>query len=453
MDEEYDLIVCGTGLKECILSGLFSVAGKKVLHLDRNGYYGGECASLNITNLYSKFYGESQKPPAEFGANREWNIDLVPKLVMASGILVKLLLHTKVTKYLEWKVIDGTYVYQYQAAGLLAGEKFIHKVPANETEAIKSPLMGMFEKKRCANFFKFVQNWDEGKPSTFEDVDPRRNTMKQVFDKFALEVKTIEFVGHAMALYNNDDYLHQPCGPTIQRLKLYFDSFQRYGQSPFIYPIYGLGGLPEGFSRLSAIHGGTYMLNKPVDEFVYGDDGKVIGVKSGEEVAKAKMVICDPSYAKQTKTKSVGKIVRSICILGAPIPKTNDAQSIQIIVPQSELKRRTDIYVSMVSSAHQIAKKGKYVAIVSTMVETNDPEREILPALRLLGKIEAQFTSVTDLFVPVDDGKADNVYVTSSYDPSSHFQSTSEEVMKIWKDINGTDLDLQVNLEELEEEG
>ncbi len=37
------------------------------------------------------------------------------------------------------------------------------------------------------------------------------------------------------------------------------------GNSPFIYPIYGLGGLPEGFSRLSAIHGGTYMLDKPVD--------------------------------------------------------------------------------------------------------------------------------------------------------------------------------------------
>jgi GDP dissociation inhibitor len=30
MDQEYDAIVLGTGLKECILSGLLSVAGKKV---------------------------------------------------------------------------------------------------------------------------------------------------------------------------------------------------------------------------------------------------------------------------------------------------------------------------------------------------------------------------------------------------------------------------------------
>jgi Rab GDP dissociation inhibitor len=40
MNEDYDVIVLGTGLKECVLSGLLAVKGKKVLHLDRNGYYG-----------------------------------------------------------------------------------------------------------------------------------------------------------------------------------------------------------------------------------------------------------------------------------------------------------------------------------------------------------------------------------------------------------------------------
>jgi Rab GDP dissociation inhibitor len=52
MNEEYDVIVLGTGMKECILSGLLSVKGKKVLHLDRNGYYGADTASLNLTNLW-----------------------------------------------------------------------------------------------------------------------------------------------------------------------------------------------------------------------------------------------------------------------------------------------------------------------------------------------------------------------------------------------------------------
>lgn len=47
-----------------------------------------------------------------------------------------------------------------------------------------------------------------------------------------------------------------------------------------------------------------------------------------------------------------------------------------------------DIYVCMISSAHNVAAQGKYIAIVSTTVETNDPEKEIKPALELLEPIE-----------------------------------------------------------------
>jgi RAB protein geranylgeranyltransferase component A len=47
----HQVIVLGTGLTECILSGLLSVEGKKVLHMDRNDYYGGDSASLNLTQV------------------------------------------------------------------------------------------------------------------------------------------------------------------------------------------------------------------------------------------------------------------------------------------------------------------------------------------------------------------------------------------------------------------
>ena len=140
MNENYDVIVCGTGMKECILAGLMGMDGKKVLHLDKNNYYGASSASLNITKLYQHF-NKPGDPPQEFGADRDWNVDLVPKFVMAGGELVDILLQTKVSNYLEWKTIDASYVYQYQEAGLLSGEKFIHKVPASDSEALKSPLM------------------------------------------------------------------------------------------------------------------------------------------------------------------------------------------------------------------------------------------------------------------------------------------------------------------------
>jgi hypothetical protein len=40
MDEEYDVIVLGTGLKECILSGLLSVDRLKVGAVTRGSYMG-----------------------------------------------------------------------------------------------------------------------------------------------------------------------------------------------------------------------------------------------------------------------------------------------------------------------------------------------------------------------------------------------------------------------------
>jgi Rab GDP dissociation inhibitor len=456
MDEEYDVIVCGTGLKECILSGLLSVAGKKVLHLDRNNYYGGECASLNITNLWEKFR-PGTTPPKEMGANRDWNIDLVPKFVMAEGDLVKILQKTRVSRYLEWMSCDRSYVYQPTDAGLFSAAKLIHSVPTTATEGLKSGLMGIMEKQRFINFVNFIGQWEDAQPSTHQEIDPSRHTMGQVYAKFGLQPETITFIGHAVAMHNNDEYIGKAAGLTIQKCKLYLYSLMRYGGSPFIYPIYGLGGLPEGFSRLSAINRGTYMLNKPVDGFVYDDEGKVCGVKSGEEVAKCGMVICDPSYAEPTKVSIQSKIIRVICILGEPIPNTytkehNPARSVQIILPQSAMKRRNDVYIMMVSWTHKIAAKDKYVAIVSTVVETSDPEKEVEPALKLLGPIIEKFVSISDYKMPIDDGTKDNVYVTSSYDATSHFEDASAEVLQMWKTITGSELDLTITPDDDEDQ-
>lgn len=117
---------------------------------------------------------------------------------------------------------------------------------------------------------------------------------------------------------------------------LYMESMGKYGDSPFLYPVYGLGGLPESFSRLCAIHGGTYMLNTAVDEILM-EEGKAVGVRCGEESARAPLVICDPSYvAGQNKTRVTGKVIRAICITNQPIPNTNDATSCQIIIPQKQ---------------------------------------------------------------------------------------------------------------------
>jgi Rab GDP dissociation inhibitor len=393
MNEKYDVIVCGTGLKECILSGLLSVKGMKVLHVDRNSYYGADTASLNLTNLYQMFR-PGQEPPKEYGHNRDWNVDLIPKFIMADGKLVKMLLHTKVTRYLEWKCVDASYVLQNSKGGMFSkGGNAIHKVPASDGEALASKLMGLFEKKRLATFYKQLSQMDFNDPATWNKFDIKGQDFAALYKKYGLEENTIDFLGHAVALELNDDYIKRPAVETLPKMKLYADSMNKYGASPFLYPVYGLGGLPESFSRLCAIHGGTYMLNTPVDEILF-DNGKVMGIRSGEQTATAPLVICDPSYVAGTpRTKVVGKVFRAICIMNHPIPNTNNVPSIQIILPQKQLGRKTDIYVTMVSNAHAVCAKDLYIAIVSCTVETNEPLKEIQPALDLLGPVLEMFTA------------------------------------------------------------
>jgi len=429
MDEEYDCIVLGTGFTECVLSGLLSVDGLKVLHMDRNNYYGGESASLNLDQLFQKFRGSA--PPSNLGQSREYNVDLIPKFIMASGVLVKMLIHTDVTRYLEFKSVDGSYV-------VVQGK--VHKVPATDTEALKSPLMGMFEKRRCKKFFTYVQEYEESNTKTHQGYDLRRMAMKELFTKFGLEDDTIDFIGHSLALHVDDEYLAQPALPTVERIRLYCESLARYSKSPYIYPLYGLGELPQAFARLSAIYGGTYMLNKPIDEIVM-EGGKVVGVKSEGEVARCKFVIGDPSYF-QGKVRQHGSVVRTICFLDHPIPNTNNSESCQLIIPQKQCGRKSDIYISCISSPHNVCAKGKYIAIASTTVETNDPERELTPAFNLLGGILEKFTSVSPMYVPTDDGRTDKCFVSTSYDATSHFETTCADILDIYKRVTGKDVDL-----------
>ncbi|XP_078275640.1 rab GDP dissociation inhibitor beta [Rhinoraja longicauda] len=432
MDEEYDVIVLGTGLTECILSGIMSVKGKKVLHMDRNSYYGGESASITpLEDLYKRF-NLPGSPPESMGRGRDWNVDLIPKFLMANGQLVRMLLYTEVTRYLDFKVVDGSYVYK---------KGKVYKVPSTEKEAVYSSLLSIMEKNRYRKLLQRVALYDENDPSTWDGFDPKKTTMRNIYEKCNLGKDVMDFTGHALALYRTDDYLDQPCLETINRIKLYSESLARYGKSPYLYPLYGLGELPQGFARLSAIYGGTYMLNKPIEEIVM-ENGHVVGVKSEGEVARCKQLICDPSYIPD-RVKKVGQVVRVICILNHPIKTIADVNSCQIIIPQNQVNRKSDIYICMVSHAHNVAAQGKYIAIISTTVETSEPESEIQPALDLLEPVEQKFVCISDMYLPLDSGTETQIFISRTYDATTHFETTCDDIKDIYRRMTGIDLDFE----------
>jgi Rab GDP dissociation inhibitor len=308
--------------------------------------------------------------------------------------------------------------------------------------------------------------------------------MRAVYEKFGLDANTQDFAGHAMALQADDEYLNKPALPTLRAIKLYAYSLERWGKSPYIYPVYGLGGLPEGFSRLCAIHGGTFILNTPIHSIEYDESGNVAGVVAELEgktvAAKAPIIVGDPSYFKghsasnnagagkeeeggsggggddaaaatAAQVTKTGQVVRSICVLAHPIAAIAGNDSAQIIIPQNQCGRKHDIYVSVLSSKHMVCPRGKTIAIVSTTVETATPEKELAPAFALLGEIQQRFTAVADTYVPAAGLSAKKVFVTSSYDASSHFEETTEDVLAVYEALMGEPLDLDTMTTEITE--
>jgi len=431
MDDTYDTIVLGTGLKECILSGLLSVDKEKVFHLDKNDYYGGTSASLNLTQLYAS-YSKGEEVAASLGRPRDYNVDIIPKFIMSYGEMVNLLLHCNVQNYLQFRPIQGSYVY-------VKGK--IHKVPVTTSEALSTPLLGLFEKNRFKNFLLYIQDYDENKKETHKGRDLHTMTMAQLFKDFNLDVQCQEFVGHAVALYREDSYLQRPAIETVKKIVLYFESLNRFKKSPYIYPEYGLGELPQAFARMSALYGGTYMLRAKIQEIVF-TNGHVSGVKfESGEVAKCSKIVADPTYFPE-KVKKVGQVVRAICVLNHPIANTQNIESLQIIMPQQELGRNSDVYISVLSGGNQVCPKGKFIAIVGTTVETSNPEKELEAGLKILEPIEKKFISITDSFEPINDPKQDGIYITKSYDATSHFETTVEDCMEMYTKITGRVLDL-----------
>jgi len=262
----------------------------------------------------------------------------------------------------------------------------------------------------------------------------------------------VDVIGHALALYRDENWFKEPASLTIERIVLYFDSLSSYGQSPYLYPIYGLGDLPQAFARLAAVYGGTYMLNKPVLGFDFDEKGRVKGVKSDDGTARCKMVVGDPSYFVE-KVKKIGSVARCIAIIDHPIKDTNDSESCQVIIPMNQVKRKNDIYISCVSSAHSVAPKGKYICLVATQMETDDPQKDLQEGVKLLEPCLQKFFSMSPLYEPNNDWKKEGIHISSSYDPTTHFETVCDDVVRLYKEITGEDDVSYIYVPKKKEEG
>jgi Rab GDP dissociation inhibitor len=86
---------------------------------------------------------------------------------MSGGEVTRILASTDVSRYLEgFKQIAGSYVQQGSGP-----KATVAKVPSDTGEALRSSLMGMFEKRRMKSFVEWVATFDVADPATHKGED------------------------------------------------------------------------------------------------------------------------------------------------------------------------------------------------------------------------------------------------------------------------------------------
>lgn len=61
-----------------------------------------------------------------------------------------------------------------------------------------------------------------------------------------------------------------------------------------------------------------------------------------------------------------------------------------------------------------------------------------------------RFTTISELYAPTSTGHADNIFITKSYDATSHFETVVDDVRDVYERVTGGPLVLKKRETEIE---
>ncbi|KAI8048737.1 GDP dissociation inhibitor-domain-containing protein [Syncephalis plumigaleata] len=365
---QYDVLLLGTGLVESILAAALARAGKSVLHLDANEYYGGNWAAFNYnsfldwlkeredtttsdtsqadnTLLKSNSLARNKQrysnvslreiawPSTTDGINdetatatvttlsthsRHFNLELAPKLLASQGKLVDLLVTSDIGKYLDFRLVDAIYLYINS----------LELIPCSKEAVFSATTLTLIEKRKLMKFLMFAANYDGNEETLPGNKDQSYDDWLK--ENFKLDDRLAAAVVHAVTLKPPlMDTVSASVGVAYTRD--YLHSYGRFGPSTFLYPIYGGSEIIQAFCRVCAVFGGTYILGQTVTEFdvdTNADDNHIQGayLNNGQRIACNTLVTAIDYMPEAWRTnKSVSNvtkptsITRMICIMDRPV--------------------------------------------------------------------------------------------------------------------------------------
>lgn len=200
-----------------------------------------------------------------------------------NGKLVELLISSNICRYTEFRAVD-------KVLTILNGKLDI--VPGSRADIFTKKNVSIIEKRLLMKFMTSCMEYD--KPTEGEERNdfkefPADGKFIDLMKQQKLTDNLVHYILHSMCMSNSDTTFKEG----IDRIRTYLTSIGRYGNTSFLFPMYGCGEIPQCFCRLCAVFGGVYCLGKQIDDvkIIESNDEQVVTMKFSEQQITAKKLV------------------------------------------------------------------------------------------------------------------------------------------------------------------
>lgn len=410
---QVDCVIIGTGLTNSIAAAALSRIGKSVLHVDKNPYYGDQWASFTLQQLLDWIKGNdnlgayqaSGNVPEELlNKSRMFCIDLSPRLLFSNGYMVQLLVKSNVTRYHDFK-------NNIRILSMVDNDtNDIHFIPCQRSDVFTSPILSNLVDKR--KLMKFIELCVQFDPDSSDDgyqnneiVLNHDKPIGEFLEQKGLNSTIRDYIINSIAMIDARGSTMEAC----KNIKNFMVATQRFGNSPFLFPMYGCGEFPQSFCRLSAVFGGVYCLNTQVKDITLraskfsANDAETQKIRlldqfevelsnnNGHKVT-SKMLIVDNSSAIDLKARLFeqtnfhahdDKLARAILITKISLFQPNDGNLISFMrIPSNKKKNQPEVvYLLELNSTVMVCPQGFSLVYLWTKATAEKAKDDLEPVV------------------------------------------------------------------------
>nr|KAF6359581.1 CHM Rab escort protein [Myotis myotis] len=303
---------------------------------------------------------------------RKFNIDLVSKLLYSRGLLIDLLIKSNVSHYAEFKNITRILAFR---------EGRVEQVPCSRADVFNSKQLTMVEKRMLMKFLTFCMEYEKhpDEYKAYEEI-----TFSEYLKTQKLTPNLQHFVLHSIAMTS------KTTSSTIDGLKAtrkFLHCLGRYGNTPFLFPLYGQGELPQCFCRMCAVFGGIYCLRHSVQCLVVDKESrkcKAIIDQFGQRIISKHFLVEDSYFSENTCSHvQYRQISRAVLITDRSVLQADSDQQISILTVPAEEPGTSAVRVIELCSSTMTCMKGTYLVHL-TCTSSKTAREDLEPVVQKL---------------------------------------------------------------------